>query len=92
MPWQDIVIAVVQWVFALTLLPSVLSEDKPALATSVLTGIVLAVLAFTFSTLNLWNATLSTAVVSIMWWILAFQSYRRLKARRESTPQAPSDI
>lgn len=76
MIWQDIVISIVQWTFVLTLLPSVFSSDKPALATSVLTGILLTTLAATFATIPLWNATVSSAAVGVVWFVLAYQKYR----------------
>ena len=62
-----------QFVFALALLPSVFSKDKPALSTSLTTGIVLAIFAFTYSTLKLWSAAAFAALVGVIWFILAVQ-------------------
>lgn len=76
MAWQDIIIAAGQWVFLLALLPSILGKDKPALATSILTGIVLATFAITFATLSFWTSALSSVIVSIAWFTLAVQKYR----------------
>ena len=76
MAWQDIIIAAGQWVFLLALLPSIFGKDKPALATSILTGVVLAVLAFAYATLMLWISTLSAILVSLGWFTLAAQKYR----------------
>lgn len=76
MIWQDIVLSVGQLVFILALLPSFLSKDKPALMTSFITGTILCVFAFTFSTLSLWASAISTGCVSLAWFILAFQKYR----------------
>ena len=76
MAWQDIIIAAGQWVFLLALLPSILGKDKPALATSILTGIVLAVLAFTYATLSLRISTISAILVSVVWFTLAVQKQR----------------
>ncbi len=76
MAWQDIIIAAGQWVFLLALLPSIFGKDKPALATSILTGVVLAVLAFTYSTLSLWVSTISGILVSSGWFTLAVQKHR----------------
>lgn len=70
------IIAVGQWFFLIALLPSIFGKDKPALATSILTGTVLAVLAFTYATLSLWVSTISGILVSSAWFILAVQKYR----------------
>ncbi|MGM0482405.1 MAG: hypothetical protein ACQEP6_00870 [Patescibacteria group bacterium] len=85
MIWQDIVLSVGQWVFILALLPSLLSKDKPALMTSVITGTVLAVFAFTFSTLALWASAVSTGAVSLVWFILAFQKYRLIQREKKNS-------
>ena len=84
MIWQDIVLSVGQWIFILALLPSVLGKDKPAFATSLTTGIVLAVFAFTFSTLSFWASAISTGCVSLVWFVLAYQKYR-LDRKRNRT-------
>lgn len=76
MAWQDIIIAIGQWVFLLALLPSIFGKDKPALATSILTGVVLAVFAVTFATLSFWTSAISSIIVSGAWFMLAAQKYR----------------
>ncbi len=76
MTWQDIIIAAGQWIFLLALLPSIFGKDKPALTTSIVTGIVLAVLAFAYATLALWISTISALLVSSAWLTLAVQKYR----------------
>ncbi|MFP4616740.1 MAG: hypothetical protein ACLFNR_01085 [Candidatus Paceibacterota bacterium] len=84
MIWQDIVLSVGQWVFILALLPSIFSSEKPAILTSLITGLVLAVFAFTFYTLELLASAVSTACVSLTWAILVFQA---LKIRRNKNVQ-----
>ncbi len=76
MAWQDIIIGAGQWVFLLALLPSIFGKDKPALMTSLLTCVVLAVLAFAYATLALWVSTISAMLVSSAWLTLAVQKYR----------------
>ena len=73
MIWQDIVLSIGQWVFAIALLPSVFGKDKPALVSSLITGSVLTVFAFTFATLSLWISAISTVLVSLIWFVLAGQ-------------------
>lgn len=75
MEWQDFVISAGQIVLFLALIPSVLSKDKPAFSTSLLTGSVLAVFAFTFVTLSMWFSGLSAGLVSVTWFLLAGQKY-----------------
>ncbi|RJQ32355.1 NUDIX hydrolase [Candidatus Parcubacteria bacterium] len=75
MSWQDVLLSIGQFVFAAALLPSVFGKDKPALFTSLTTGIVLGVFAFTYLTLQLWSASIFAAVVGVLWLILAFQKY-----------------
>jgi hypothetical protein len=80
--WQDIVISIGSLVFAIALIPSVAGQDKPALSTSLTTGIVLTVFTFTYASLNLWYATVTTAGAAILWSILAFQKMRQSRANR----------
>lgn len=70
-----------QWIFIVALLPSVFGKDKPALSTSLLTGAVLSLFAFTFTTLSLWVSAVSTELSSLTWFLLALQKYRAGKNR-----------
>jgi hypothetical protein len=71
--WQDIVISVGAIIFALALWPSILSKDKPALWTSLVTGIVLFVFALTYGSLSLWYAAATTAITASLWIVLVVQ-------------------
>ena len=79
MQWQDWVFSVGQWIFIIALIPTIRGKQKPELSTSVITGIILAVFAFTYYTLSLLVSALSTSLVSTAWFILAYQKYRQLK-------------
>ena len=76
MSWQDIVFSIGQWIFIVALIPLLFSTDKPALSSSLMTGTVLAVFAFTYSTLSLWTASVSTVLSAGAWFILAIQKMR----------------
>lgn len=76
MPWQDALIAIGQWIFLIALFPSILSKDKPALATSLMTGVILAAFALAYLSLSLWASAVSVAMVSAGWFTLAIQKYR----------------
>jgi hypothetical protein len=77
--WQDIVIAVGSLIFALALLPSVLSKHKPALWTSAMTGIVLVVFTIAYASLSLWYATVTTSLAALLWIVLAVQKITETK-------------
>ncbi len=76
MHWQDIVLTLGSIVFIIALLPSVLSKNKPAVSTSLSTGIVLAIFAGVYVSLALWFTATTTGVTSAVWLVLAFQKYR----------------
>ena len=75
--WQDDVVAVIQWIFVIALLPTLLHPtDKPTFATAVVTGTSLFVMAATFATVLWYVSALSTAASGTAWAILAYQRYR----------------
>lgn len=83
MEWQDLVIGAAQWVLFLSLLPSVFSDDKPALATSFLTFVTLSTMAVAFVTLSFWNSAIGTAAGAFTWGVLALQVYARSRTPRD---------
>lgn len=76
MQWQDVVFLIGQMIFNISLIPSILSKDKPALATSLITTIVIFVYVFVFSTLSLWVSSMAVASTGFMWSILAYQKWK----------------
>ncbi|MCL5411436.1 MAG: hypothetical protein M1150_01685 [Patescibacteria group bacterium] len=76
MSWQDFVLTGGSIIFILALIPTVLGKEKPALSTSVITGIVLLIYAFVQSTLSLWFTSVSSVVTGLVWLFLAFQKYK----------------
>ena len=75
MQWQDIVLGVGQIIFFLALIPSIRSEDKPALSSSIITGTVLLVYAVVFASLSLWFTLITDVITTISWYILAYQKF-----------------
>lgn len=73
MPWQDAVLTGGALVLFIALLPSVFSKSKPAAATSIMTGIVLAIFSVTYTTLGLWFAATTTGITSLTWFVLFWQ-------------------
>jgi hypothetical protein len=75
--WQDWVIAIIQWVFVVALIPTIRHpSNKPTFISSLFTGLLLAVMAGVFATLQLWNGTLSATALAGAWLTLAYQRWR----------------
>ena len=79
MPWQDLILSSGTVVLILALLPSALSKDKPAVPTSIVTGTVMSIFAFVYASLTLWFTAGAVALISLLWFILAFQKNRTAK-------------
>lgn len=75
MIWQDAVLLVGQIIFAIALLPSIFSKDKPALATSIINFVVLYIIGFVNITLKLYGFAAGIFIVGVLWNILAVQKY-----------------
>lgn len=77
MIWQDVVPIIGNVVFAVALIPSILSKHKPHRWTCAMTAAVLFAYAGTFWTITLWYWSLATLVTAIAWVILLFQRRRQ---------------
>lgn len=75
--WQDTVIAVCQGFFVIALLPTILSKDKPALATSAMTVVLVSIIAFCLGTLHLWFSVTTAVAIAIGWLVLAIQKAKQ---------------
>jgi uncharacterized membrane protein YccC len=75
--WQDFVLMACSVFFAIALIPALKAIEKPALKTSIMTGICLAIACGIDLTLALWFTAFFTAITSVMWFILALQAYRK---------------
>ena len=75
MHWQDLVLTIGQIAFIIALIPSITSNHKPALKTSLINGIVLILFALTYISLSLSLAAIGTFITGIMWLTLANQKY-----------------
>ncbi len=72
-PWQDLVFGVGNLVFLAALFPSLMSANKPAFTTSLLTGSVLGLYSLTYVTLDLWVSVVASSALSAGWLLLAWQ-------------------
>jgi len=76
MHWQDVVLTIGQVIFIVALFPSILSKDKPALQTSMLTSAVAFSIAVVYLTLSIPFAAISAALNGTLWLVLAVQKWR----------------
>ncbi|MCB9822467.1 hypothetical protein H6801_03845 [Candidatus Nomurabacteria bacterium] len=76
MSWQDIVIAVCQFAFLPSMLPTILGREKPALSTSIMNFVLVSVITLTLFTLKLWLSVVSGAMIALIWLILAIQQWQ----------------
>jgi hypothetical protein len=82
MTWQDAVLGTVQLLFSIALIPSLMSEHKPALLTSLMTGIGLYTSSITFASLSLFGSAFTTAMCGSMWIALAWQKRNQAISER----------
>ena len=86
MHWQDIVFSIGSWIFAIALVPSILSKtDKPALSSSLLTASLLTLYVPTYASLHLVVSAISGGVIATAWWSLAYQKWK-LNKEKNSGP------
>jgi len=78
MHWQDFVFTAGNIVFSAALIPSIVGKSKPALLTSLTTGVVLIVFAATYMTLSLTYSAVTSTVSGCLWLTLAIQKYRQM--------------
>ncbi len=75
--WQDWVLSGVNWVFIISMIPTILSASKkPALSTSLLTGTGMLAIAGTYVSLELPAAVFAASILGAEWFLLAWQRYR----------------
>lgn len=79
MLWQDWVFSIGQIIFVIALIPTIKGKDKPALSTSLITGAILLAFAFSYMALSLLFSTVTSIVMSLSWFILAYQKYKQIK-------------
>lgn len=73
MKWQDKVFSLGEVVFLTGLIPSLLSDHKPAALTSFATAIMLYAFLFVHASYGLWVAFVLTALTATIWLALGVQ-------------------
>ena len=82
MHWQEWIFLIGQMIFNISLLPSILGKDKPALLTSTITAAVLFIYVIIYGTLSLWVTAISMGTTGVFWAILAYQKYRNTRIKK----------
>lgn len=77
MQWQDLVFSIGNLVFAIALIPSLISKNKPAFTTSFIIGLVLIAFAVAYASMNMWLSLVMVTISAGLWLILAYQKYRQ---------------
>lgn len=73
MLWQDWVLSASLLILLIALIPTVTGKDKPALATSIITGSLLMIVAFVYVTLSLWFSAIVVTLTGVLWLTLFVQ-------------------
>lgn len=81
MGWEEAFLSFGAIVFAIALIPSMISSDKPDLLTSLTTGIVLLGFTAAYISLGLIFAAATVFVTACFWAVLAVQVIRRNRKR-----------
>ena len=77
--WQDIVIMVACFGFAIALISSIIGVYKPAKLSCFITILLLTMIAVCFATLSLWLSFWAEITAIIAWTILLFQKRNQIK-------------
>lgn len=82
MKLQDLVFVVGIALLSLSLIPTIRGRQKPALATSLMTFVILVIFTLTDASLKLWYTAVITALSALAWLTLAVQKAQQGKRRR----------
>ena len=72
--WQDWVIMIGCFVLGFALIPSIVTEFKPAFSTCLISSVILLAFTISFATLKLWLSTIAETFACLMWIILLMQT------------------
>jgi hypothetical protein len=75
--WQDALLAVIAYLLAAALLPTILSKKKPAFTTCLFNTILVIIATLTLGSLGLWITFSGQAILSLGWLILTVQTYHK---------------
>lgn len=73
MSWQDLVLALLQVLTIVALVPSVMGNNKPEKSTSLFTAFVLGTMVIVYLTMGLTLVASTATVSALIWSVLYFQ-------------------
>lgn len=76
---SDILILVANSLVIYSLVPSIRSNQKPHIKTSLYNVLVCSIFVVVFILLNIWVGILMNALIGIMWGVLAYQRFNEKK-------------
>jgi predicted membrane protein len=79
----DILILLANLLVIYSLVPSIRSEQKPHIKTSIYNIFVCAIFVIAFTLLNLWVAVIMNILVGCLWGVLTYQRLHETKAYKE---------
>jgi hypothetical protein len=71
--WQDTVLMIVSFLVSAALIPTILSDTKPHLTTSITTVLALIIVCICFATLGMWLTMTANIIACLAWIILLAQ-------------------
>ena len=75
--WQDWVLTVIQLVFIVALIPTMLHDyKKPTLSTALMITAGVSTVSFVYFTLAFWSSALMTFVHALQWATIAYQRWQ----------------
>ncbi len=73
--WQDTIIVVLQTIFIIAMIPTILGPEKPDFYTALLTAGAVSVFVYIYATLYFWRTVFFTSILAIEWWVLTIQTF-----------------
>lgn len=77
MQWQDLIIGVGSFVFALALIPMIRSKSKTPISTSLPTALFLWAFVATYISFDLWLSVVSGSLSALGWTILLIKGVKK---------------
>jgi len=82
MVWQDWVLSFATMMLGMSLIPTIRSDDKPALSTSILTTVFVFVIGTTMVTMELWLSAAMNYLIVLGWGTITLQKLRQIRRAR----------
>jgi len=74
--WQDYLLSVGAVLLSLSMIPMLLNKEKPPLATSVPSALVMSMFVYINTTIDLWVLAVVNGIIALLWYWLAWQKWQ----------------